>query len=95
MPAVRQIICAKAKGLQQGEEEELIKKIGETARRSVVFIEKHTLTCLHSFDSSGQGEMSDREVFNVLKMLKVDCRQEEVRVQLYYTIAMKIYFTWF
>ena len=81
MPAVRQIITAKAKGLQPGEEEELIKKIEETARRSVVYIEKHTLTCLHSFDSSGQGEMSDREVFNVLKMLKVDCRQEQVRVQ--------------
>ena len=64
LSAVRQILSAKATGFKPGEEDQMIKKIEETARR---------------FDTSGKGEMSDREVFNVLKMLKVDCKQEEVR----------------
>ena len=35
MSAVRQILCAKGKRLQPGEEKELIKKIEETAQRLV------------------------------------------------------------
>lgn len=62
LSAVRQILTGQ--GLKPPEEDELIKKIEETARK---------------FDGSGRGELSDREVFNVLKMQhKVNISQEKV-----------------
>ena len=44
MSAVRQILCAKGKRLQPGEEEELIKKIEETAKR---FVAKGIIAVIH------------------------------------------------
>ena len=38
------------------------------------------LFCFIRFDPSGKGELSDKEMFNVLKIQnKVNCKQEEVR----------------
>jgi len=65
LSAVRQILTGQ--GLKPPEEEELIKKIEETARK---------------FDGSGRGELSDREAFNVLKMQhKVNISQDKVNLQ--------------
>ena len=37
------------------------------------------LTNPHRFDHSGKGELTDKELFNVLKMQnQVDCSKEEV-----------------
>ena len=76
--------------LQPPEEEELIKKIEETARKWVAKTEISLMFLfmlgqrqkIPRFDGSGRGELSDREVFNVLKMQhKVNISQEKVRTQ--------------
>jgi Asp-tRNA(Asn)/Glu-tRNA(Gln) amidotransferase C subunit len=64
LSAVRQILTASRKSLKPEEEEELIKRIEESANK---------------FDPSGKGELSDKEMFNVLKIQnKVECKQEQV-----------------
>ena len=64
LTAVRQILTASRQPLKPEEEEELIKRIEESAKK---------------FDPSRKGELSDKEMFNVLKIQnKVECKQEQV-----------------
>ena len=64
LTAVRQILTASRQPLKPEEEEELIKRIEESAKK---------------FEPSRKGELSDKEMFNVLKIQnKVECKQEQV-----------------
>merc|ERR1712050_468846 len=64
LSAVRQILTLARRSMEPEEEEEVIKKIEETAKK---------------FDPSGKGELSDKAMFNVLKIQnKIDCKQEQV-----------------
>ena len=64
LSAIRQILTASSKSLTPEKEEELIKRIEESAKK---------------FDPSGKGELSDKEMFNVLKIQnKVECKQDQV-----------------
>ena len=89
LPAVKQIIFNA--GLTGGREEELISNIEKSAQRYKECLKTTFVSSkfVFRYDHSGQGELSDREWFNVIKLQNgVECSRDQVGQFIIKTISV-------
>ena len=79
LPAVKQLLLGK--GYSKQEEADLLTNIYNRAIKWVARDEtRHNLHFFERFDHSGKGELTEKELYNVLKMQnQVDCTRDEVK----------------
>ena len=81
LSAVKQVLIYAKKTYTPEEEAKLINNIEESAKKQDISLlcYKIKYSYLFRFDPSGRGELTDKEIFNVLKIMnKIDITQDQV-----------------